>query len=96
VADKLPKTPKRTELGPLLFRAITGGFSGAAFCCSAHQSLIVGAILGVLGGIAGAFAGYEIRHRLVKGVGLPDFGIALGYLHLFKSTKPVEQVSRPG
>jgi hypothetical protein len=33
---------------------------------------------------------------LVKDVGLPDFGIALGYLHLFKSTKPVEQVSRPG
>lgn len=46
-------------------------------CASAHQPLITGAILGVLGAIAGAFAGYEIRHRLVQTFGLPDFGVAL-------------------
>ena len=77
VADKLPKTPNRTDLGPLIFRAITGGLSGMAICASAHQSPVIGAILGVLGSIAGAFAGYEIRHRLVKTFGLPDFGVAL-------------------
>src|ERR1700757_1262131 len=77
VADKLPKTPKRTNLGPLVFRAITGGFSSMAMCASAHQSLVIGTILGVLGSIAGAFAGYEIRHRLVETSGLPDFGVAL-------------------
>ena len=77
VADKLPKTPNRTDLGPLVFRAITGGFSSVAICASAHQSPVVGAILGVLGSIAGAFAGYEIRHRLVKTFGLSDFGVAL-------------------
>ena len=66
VADKLPKTPNRTNLGPLIFRAITGGFSSMALCASAHQPLAIGAILGVLGAIAGAFAGYEIRHRLVQ------------------------------
>jgi len=77
VADKLPKTPNRTDLGPLAFRVITGGFSGIALCASAHQSLVIGTILGVLGSIAGAFAGYEIRHRLVKTFGLPDFGVAL-------------------
>jgi uncharacterized membrane protein len=76
VADKLPKTPNRTDLGPLVFRMITGGFSSIAICASAHQSLAIGAILGVFGGIAGAFAGYEIRHRLVKTFGLPDFGVA--------------------
>lgn len=48
-----------------------------ALCASAHQSLVIGAILGVLGAIAGAFAGYEIRHRLVEAFGLPDFGVAL-------------------
>ena len=76
VADKLPKTPNRTDLGPLVFRAITGGFSSIAICASAHQSPVIGAILGVLGAIAGAFAGYEIRHRLVEAFGLPDFGVA--------------------
>ena len=77
VADKLPKTPNRTDLGPLVFRVITGGFSGIGICASAHQSLVIGMLLGVLGSIAGAFAGYEIRHRLVKTFGLPDFGAAL-------------------
>jgi uncharacterized membrane protein len=77
VADKLPKTPNRTNLGPLIFRAITGGFSSMALCASAHQPLAIGAILGVLGAIAGAFAGYEIRHRLVQVFGLPDLGVAL-------------------
>jgi uncharacterized membrane protein len=77
VADKLPKTPKRTNLGPLVFRMITAGFSSMAICASAHQSPVIGTIVGVLGSIAGAFAGYEIRHRLVEAFGLPDFGVAL-------------------
>jgi len=76
-ADKLPKTPKRTNLVPLVFRAITGGFSSMAICASAHQSPIIGTFVGVLGSIAGAFAGYEIRHRLVEAFGLPDFGVAV-------------------
>jgi uncharacterized membrane protein len=77
VADKLPKTPNRTDLGPLVFRAITGGFSSMVLCASAHQPLATGAILGALGAIAGAFAGYEIRHRLVQVFGLPDLGVAI-------------------
>src|ERR1700756_2870722 len=58
IVDQLPKTPKRTNLGPLLFRAITAGFSSMAICASAHQSPVIGTMLGVIGGIAGAFAGY--------------------------------------
>jgi uncharacterized membrane protein len=77
VADKLPKTPNRTDPGPLIFRAITGGLSSLAICASAHQPLVIGTLLGILGAIAGAFAGYEIRHRLAKTFGLPDFGVAL-------------------
>ena len=77
VADKLPRTPKRTNLGPLVFRMITGGFCSLAICASAHQPLVLGTILGVLGSIAGAFAGYEIRHHLVEAFGLPDFGVAV-------------------
>lgn len=77
IADKLPKTPKRTSLGPLLFRAITAGFSSMAICASAHQSPLIGTMLVVIGGIAGAFAGYEIRHRLVETFGLPDIRVAV-------------------
>jgi uncharacterized membrane protein len=77
VMDKLPKTPNRTSSGPLVFRVITGGFSGAVICVSAHQSLVIGVILGSLGGIVGAFAGYGIRRRLVKNSGHPDFAVAI-------------------
>lgn len=66
VVDKLPKTPSRKTLGPLIGRLVLGGLSGAALC----------AALGGLGGIAGTFLGYESRTRLVKTVKVPDFLIA--------------------
>jgi uncharacterized membrane protein len=47
-----------------------------AICASAHLSPAIGTMLGALGAIAGAFAGYEIRRRLVKKFGFPDFGVA--------------------
>jgi uncharacterized membrane protein len=34
-------------------------------------------VLGAAGGIAGAFAGYQIRRRLVTALKAPDFVIAL-------------------
>ena len=77
VADKLPRTPNRTDAGPLTFRIITGGFSGIVVCASAHQSIALGAILGGLGAIASAFAGYRIRQSLVKDFGFPDLPIAV-------------------
>jgi uncharacterized membrane protein len=48
-----------------------------AICASAHQSPVIGTILDVLGSIASAFVGYEIRHRLAEAFGLPDFGVAV-------------------
>jgi uncharacterized membrane protein len=77
VVDKLPKTPSRKTLGPLMGRLVLGGLSGAALCAAANQSAAVGAALGGLGGIAGTFLGYELRMRLVKTVKVPDFLIAL-------------------
>jgi uncharacterized membrane protein len=38
--------------------------------------MIVGAGLGVAGAIAGAFAGRELRQRLVRALAVPDFVIA--------------------
>jgi uncharacterized membrane protein len=64
VADKLPMIPKRTAPAPLMARIITGGLCGACLCASAGQSLVVGAFLGGIGAVVGAFLGYGIRRRL--------------------------------
>jgi len=77
VTDKLPVAPDRRNIGSLIVRFIMGGLCGAALCVSAGQSLWAGAVLGALGALAGAFAGYEIRHRLVTGGHGPDVMIAL-------------------
>jgi uncharacterized membrane protein len=75
IADKLPFIPARTQAGSLGVRILFGAMSGAALCFSAAASPILGAILGGLGGIAGAFAGYAYRRRFSLTV--PDVLLAL-------------------
>lgn len=76
-ADLQPSTQKRTAPVPLIARIVTGGLCGACVCAAANQSLIVGAILGALGGVIGAFAGYETRRKLVGALKIKDIFIAL-------------------
>lgn len=92
VADKLPQIPKRTAAFPLIARIVFGGLCGACLCASAGQSIVIGAICGGIGGIIGAFAGYEIRRRLVinlklRGilVAVVEDLIAIGFAFLFVS-----------
>jgi uncharacterized membrane protein len=77
IADKLPKTPKRTAPAPLLARFLMGGLCGASLCAVAGKSLVVGALLGGTGGVIGAFTGYEIRRRLVNILHIKDLFVAL-------------------
>lgn len=77
VADILPQTPRRTMPGPLTARIVMGGLSGACLGVSANQSWLVGAVLGGMGGLIGAFAGYEARRRLVNGLKVKDMVIAI-------------------
>src|SRR5260370_980137 len=77
VTDQLPSTPARTKPMGLVPRLITGGLSGAAVAASGGQGLAFGAVLGALGGIVGAFAGYEVRTRSVKALSVPDYVIAI-------------------
>jgi uncharacterized membrane protein len=77
IMDKLPQTPARTAPVGLVARAVTGGLSGAALALSGGKSAGVGVLLGAMGGIAGAFAGYQIRHGLVVQTKLPDFVVAV-------------------
>jgi len=77
VGDMLPKTPKRTAAFPLTARIVMGGLAGACVCASANQPLLVGIVLGGTGGLIGAFAGYEIRKRVVSSLNIKDAFIAL-------------------
>jgi uncharacterized membrane protein len=90
IVDLLPSTPKRTAPVPLGARILMGGLCGASVCAASNQSLIIGAILGALGGVIGAFAGYEIRKKLVAAlnikdtfVALPEDVIAIGLAYFF-------------
>jgi len=77
IADKLPKTPKRTAAVGLIARIVLGGLSGASISLAGHQGSHVGLFLGAAGGLIGAYAGYFVRTRAVKALQVPDFVIAL-------------------
>lgn len=77
IGDLLPTTPNRTAPAPLAARIISGGFCGACVCASANQSLFMGAALGAIGAVVGAFSGYELRKRLVSGFNIKDIFVAL-------------------
>jgi uncharacterized membrane protein len=77
VFDLLPKAPNRTDPGSLIARIISGGLCGACLFASANQSWIIGAMLGAIGAVIGAFAGYHARWRLVQKLKLKDAMIAI-------------------
>ncbi|HEX4708414.1 MAG TPA: DUF4126 family protein [Candidatus Udaeobacter sp.] len=77
VADKLPWIPKRTSPVPLLARFLTGGLCGACLCAAVGQSLVVGALVGGIGGVASAFLGYHVRRSLVTNLHIKDFIVAV-------------------
>ncbi len=77
VLDKLPSTPSRLSAFPLTARIITGALCGACVAYSGGQSLLLGAIVGIAGAVAGAYAGNKIRARLVNALKVPDFVIAI-------------------
>jgi uncharacterized membrane protein len=77
VADQLPSTPSRLKPLGLIARIVLGGLSGASLSVAGGQSILAGACLGVVGGVAGAFAGYQIRTGLVKALKVRDLVIAL-------------------
>ena len=76
VADQLPSTPSRTAPTGLIARIITGGLCGATIAAAGGQSWWIGAALGAVGGVLGAFGGYQVRARLVRALGVPDFVVA--------------------
>jgi uncharacterized membrane protein len=43
----------------------------------AHGPLVVGAIVGAIGAVAGSFGGYYARKNLVAALKVPDIAVAL-------------------
>jgi uncharacterized membrane protein len=77
VADKLPNTPARTAPMGLIARIVLGGACGAALAVSAGASVVLAAVMGVIGAIVGTFGGYSVRHALVARMHVPDLVVAL-------------------
>ncbi len=91
IGDKLPKTPPRTDLFPVIGRMAFAGACGAALAYALRESpahvltghptgqalLPAGIIAGALGALIGTFGGFHARRSLTKGAGLPDLPVAL-------------------
>jgi uncharacterized membrane protein len=79
IADLLPRIPRRTAPAPLVARILMGGLCGACLCESRlnQPPVLTGAALGAIGAVIGAFAGYEIRRRLVSSLRIKDVFIAV-------------------
>ncbi len=77
VGDKLPKTPSRSALPPLLGRAASGALVGAAVFVSDGRRATTGAALGSTAAIVAALAGERLRALAVEKTGLLDPVIAL-------------------
>ncbi|HYR21453.1 MAG TPA: DUF4126 family protein [Chthoniobacterales bacterium] len=78
IGDLRPQTQKRTAPAPLAARILMGGLCGAClYYAASNQGWIIGAILGAVGGVIGAFAGYEIRRKVVAALNIKDVFVAL-------------------
>ena len=77
IADKIPSVPPRTDVGPLLARAVSGGLSGAVLCSARKKSPWVGAVCGALGAVAVAYAAYHLRRSAKRNFHLPDAVLAV-------------------
>ncbi len=78
LGDKLPRTPNRTALFPLLSRVAFGALVGALAATGLRGSVLEGGFLGAISAFAGAFLGYSLRQWLTQEKGLPDLPVALG------------------
>jgi uncharacterized membrane protein len=77
VSDKLPFTPSRLSAGPLGARIVMGGLCGATLCLATGQAALVGVVVGAIGAVAGAYAGFLYRTKWTKSLNLPDIVLAL-------------------
>jgi uncharacterized membrane protein len=72
VADKMPKTPNRTALGPFVVRLASGAITGAALVQIGGVSAWAGAACGAAGAIVGTFGMFHARRLAGRVTGIRD------------------------
>jgi uncharacterized membrane protein len=77
ISDKLPNTPSRLKPPGFGARIAMGGLCGLVLATAAPFSLLVGAVLGAIGAVAGTYLGHFVRTRATTKFGLPDLPVAL-------------------
>ena len=77
IADKMPGTPDRIGQPQVWGRIGSGALSAAALTEADGESAPIGAVIGALGAVAGAFAFFHLRKWLTYEQGLPDPVVAL-------------------
>jgi uncharacterized membrane protein len=83
VGDKLPFTPRRLEWAALAFRAASGAICGSVISWSGSRGrreakpAALGAVVGGLAALAGAFAGFHLRQATAQRWGGSDPAIAV-------------------
>jgi uncharacterized membrane protein len=77
IVDKLPVAPSRTSPPPLLGRAVSGAFVGAALVVSDGRRAAVGGALGAVSALMGAYVGERLRLLGAERLGIPDPIVAL-------------------
>jgi uncharacterized membrane protein len=64
--DMLPKTPKRTELGPAVVRVVVGALVGAMVAAAIDEPVAGGVIFGAGGAIIGTWGGFFVRMTVAR------------------------------
>jgi len=77
IGDKLPNTPSRTKAPGLIARIVFGALTAGIVASAAGIAVDIGALIGVIGAIAGTFTGWFVRTRAVRLLKCPDLPIAL-------------------
>ena len=77
VGDKLPNTPNRTAAFPLIARLCFGGLAGGIAATGLHGSLVEGALLGLIGALAGTYLGFWLRTGIRNHYQCSDMPLAI-------------------
>jgi uncharacterized membrane protein len=75
--DKLPNTPSRIGAVGLAGRTLFGGLLGYVVAQPLGSSPVVSLLCGVLGALAGAYAGWFVRTRSVAALKSADWPVAV-------------------
>jgi len=69
VADALPRIPSRTRLPSIIIRPVSGSIAGWLIASGHGGSTADGAVLGIVGALAGTYGGHAARLAAIRRIG---------------------------